>query len=157
MRTIKFRGKSIETNEWVHGFYYEVPAPLKCVGKREESKGYIIKERPNSVNDWGMLIPMVAIEVDRKTVGQYIGINDLENKEIYEDDIVTYSVKGSKKINKTVMTFNEEHGAYLFGIYEGVKMPCGKKTRMNKYTRKSVNNVKVIGNIYDNPELEDWN
>lgn len=84
---------------------------------------------------------------------QYTGLKDKNGKEIYEGDIVTYSVKGFKKINKTVMTFNEEHGAYLFGIYEGVKMPCGKKTRMNKYTRKSVNNVEVIGNIYENPEL----
>lgn len=84
---------------------------------------------------------------------QYTGLKDKNGTEIYEGDIVTYSVKGFKKINKTVMTFNEEHGAYLFGIYEGVKMPCGKKTRMNKYTRKSVNNVGVIGNIYQNPEL----
>lgn len=84
---------------------------------------------------------------------QYTGLKDKNGTEIYEGDIVTYSVKGFKKINKTVMTFNEEHGAYLFGIYEGVKMPCGKKTRMNKYTRKSVNNVEVIGNIYQNPEL----
>jgi uncharacterized phage protein (TIGR01671 family) len=88
---------------------------------------------------------------DILSIDEYIGFNDIHLKEIYERDIVQFKVKGSNKTETTVMQFNKEHGAFLFGIYNGVKMPCGKKTRMNKYTRKSVGSVEVIGNVYDNP------
>ena len=131
-REVKFRG-------W--DSVNEVMLPVESINFRE---GYVsLNEGDNSLTDTLEMIELM----------QYTGLKDKNGKEIYEGDIVIFSVKGSKKINKTVMSFNKEHGAYLFGIYKGVKMPCGKKTRMNKYTRKSVNNVEVIGNIYENPEL----
>ncbi|MGG5463505.1 YopX family protein [Clostridium sp. B9] len=150
MRTIKFRGKSIETNEWVHGFYYEVPAPLKCVGKREEPKGYIIKERPNTVNDWGMPIQMVAIEVARNTICRYTGLKDCNGKEVYESDIIEsplwedepyeivfkdYAFK-ARDIRKKII-----HGSDLFFDIDDLLSSCAGET------------FKVIGDIYDNPEL----
>ena len=115
---------------------------------------FLLTQEGNAVFHQNGNNPLEALieQIDYEVL-MYTGLKDKNGTEIYEGEIVTYSVKGFKKINKTVMTFNEEHGAYLFGIYEGVKMPCGKKTRMNKYTRKSVNNVEVIGNIYENPEL----
>lgn len=115
---------------------------------------FLLTQEGNAVFHQNGNNPLEALieQIDYEVL-MYTGLKDKNGTEIYEGDIVTYSVKGFKKINKTIMTFNEEHGAYLFGIYEGVKMPCGKKTRMNKYTRKSVNNVEVIGNIYENPEL----
>lgn len=94
------------------------------------------------------------IERREAKIMQYTGMKDSNNIDIYEGDIVTYKVKGSKQVNKTVMEFNKEHGAFLFGIYEGVIMPSGKKTRMNKYTRKSVTNVKIIGNIFEGEEIK---
>ena len=130
----KFRGKDCENKEWVYG---GVDSTGDCISLSIGRERYIA--------------------VDKETVGQYTGLKDKNGKEIYEGDIVKYKVKGSDKTYTTVMKFNEEHGAFLFGIYEGVKMPCGKKTRMNKYTRKSVGSVEVIGNIYENPELLEGN
>lgn len=153
-REVKFRGKVKGTNKWVYGGYYKhlkrTPSPIGDSIKEEDYLHLIIT---SGFSDWGMPKQLEYYEVDEKTVGQYTGLKDKNGKEICEGDIVKYKVKGSRKISITVMKFNEEHGAYLFGIYEGVEMPCGKRTRMNKYTRKSVCDVEIIGNIYDNSEL----
>lgn len=154
MKTIKFRGKSKESNEWVYGFYYEVPAPLKCIGKQDDPKGYIVTKNLNAVNDWGMPIQMVAVEVDKETVCQYTGLKDSKGKEVYESDIIEsplweaepyeivfkdYAFK-VRDINKKI-----RYGSDLFFTLDDLLSGCAGDT------------FEVIGNTYDNPELEDWN
>ena len=67
MREIKFRGKD-EFNKWVYGGYY----------KKKDEKVYIIERMT------------IFIEVDPKTLGQFSGFFDKDNKEIYEGDIIQW-------------------------------------------------------------------
>lgn len=73
MRKILFRGKRIDSGEWVYGYYVPV-----CFG-RFPCKPAIV---PESDGTWE------PIEVKKETVGQYIGLTDNSGKKVFEGDIV---------------------------------------------------------------------
>lgn len=135
MREILFRGKRTDNGEWVEGFYTEC-SPVsnsKCVIETA----------------WGdyAVIP--------ETVGQYTGLRDSGwTKVIFEGDIVRHGHtvkyadgKTSDFYNNAVVEYSESNGCYIITI--------PGEPHFNRLTKNMVkeNNITVIGNIHDNPEL----
>lgn len=129
-REIKFRGKAsnlvkdgkgrviTEYESWVYGDLLHLPNGVLHILTLNEEKGvyenYVIN--PN-------------------TVGQFIGLRDKNEKEIFEDDIVAWYDSDGNYRKDLVKWMN------------GGLCPC------TLYTGWDYCEMEVIGNIYDNPEL----
>jgi len=120
MREIKFRARNANVPPcWIYGYFVI-----------EDGYNYII-------NDEG------KFKVIAGTEGQYIGLHDKNNKEIYEGDILaTPDIP-----NVTVYWF--EQGGRWNGKYIGKSKDCEINDSVF-YTSE------IIGNIYENPGLLKW-
>lgn len=133
MREIKFRGKN-RAGEWLYGS--------------------LIEDWLNGYCEWFIgdkMMPQAEL-VEESTVGQFTGLKDNNGKEIYEGDIVsngsTTIYSGDKK-----QTFKDV-GVVRWDIKNGCIVINNEKST-KRLTHKTIKQcvVKVIGNIYDNPEL----
>jgi uncharacterized phage protein (TIGR01671 family) len=122
MRTIKFKGKSLEDGEWNYG-------DLSHVANQTLVKNNPCRDKR----------PVFTFAVAPDTVGQYTGFLDKDGKEVYEGDILRYN-------NSTfAVEWSEDLGAFtLRAIREKGKcddIPLGV---ILKYIR-----FIIIGNIHD--------
>lgn len=82
--------------------------------------------------------------VDPKTVGQYTGLNDKNGKKIFEGDIVRLVYNGNEHIYQVVYDVTELD----------FKATNGREEYGNNFQYLTCcEEVEVIGNINDNPEL----
>jgi uncharacterized phage protein (TIGR01671 family) len=129
MREIKFRGKRLDNGEWVYGYYYT--QIITHAGNRK-SRDHFMRTEQN-----------IRYEVDPDTVGQYTGLKDKNGKEIYEGDIVESFDHGQVrqlylvKFNKGCFGASLDNISFYFLTFDHV---C-------------VEQIKIIGNIYENPDL----
>lgn len=146
MRDIKSRGKRIDNGKWVYGSLL-----IDYVTGK-----FFIHAIGNSVNDSDKvgeegILNFVAFEVIPETAGQYTGLKDKNGKEIYEGDVVAFedSDGGYEYPDVVVNTGIVEYGELRFYFTNRVA------AEMDDFYIKDgrCDDVEVIGNIHENPEL----
>lgn len=129
MRDFLFRGKCKDTGEWLEGnlFY--------------NTRSYFIRRKRTDDPYW---IHFEHKRVVPETVGQFIGLLDKDGTKIFEGDIIRYGdITG---------IINYSTGCYCVKTN---KPDWRSRTNpaidiiLNEYP----NEIRVIGNIHDNPEL----
>lgn len=134
MREILFRGKRLQGNDWVYGYFFKSDFNKR---ERESGKATLIFtpdcETFIMVPEWHN-----SLMVHADTIGQYTGLKDKNGVKIFEGDIVD--------VNNALVSgrFWVEYG--LSGAF------IVKDNDDRRYFLGGCN-CTVIGNIYDNPEL----
>ena len=78
---------------------------------------------------------------------QYTGLNDKNGKEIYEGDILLnrdWVPRGGAMVNTTVVSWSTKNAGFLPFAFDMYDYP-------NAF--REIEELEVIGNIYENPEL----
>lgn len=160
MREIEFRGKQRDNGEWVYGSIiskYDADACGYC--------NFYIIETPDfsrDVDNNKTLYDVVNYgdyyEVKEETIGQYTGLKDKNGTKIFEGDIVIahYFFENYDPVTLGAFEDEDEITGKIVCDLDGLRVVDRKDEYRQlplSMIQEPTEELEVIGNIYDNPEL----
>ena len=133
-----YHAKRTYNGKWVEG----------CLVVTPQGDAYIISTAETK-RDVNVLINQCSLNVDPKTIGQYTGLTDRNGKRIFEGDICKFKRFNDVHIGKVV--FNVTTASFIMW-YQPIVGAYGEKATQ-KMLLSVCDNIEVVGNIHDNPEL----
>ena len=135
MREILFRGKTKDNCDWVYGdlIHRKIWSSNLCIIRKEDS-GF-----DNYID----------CEVFPETVGQYTGLTDKNGKKIFEGDICRFR-EWSKGDMCWIGKVHYEHQQFVISGNPNKECESEFLLVMSRFIPE---NIEIIGNIHDNPEL----
>ena len=133
IREVIFRGKRTDNGKWVKGYLY-----ITHIGSHE------IGSYDAEIN-----IERLTFDVIPETVGQYTGLTDKNGVRIFEGDICRF--KRFNDIHVGEIVFNVTTASFVMR-YQSIVGAYGEKATQ-KMLLSVCDDIEVIGNIHDDPEL----
>lgn len=133
MREILFRGKRTDCDAWVDGDL------IQAFRGNQFSSCSIMPNTPTAY----------CWKVIPETIGQYTGLADRNGKKIFEGDICKF--KRFNDVHVGEIVFNVTTASFVMW-YQSIVGAYGEKAT-HKMLLSVCDDIEVIGNIHDNPEL----
>ena len=140
MREILFRGKRVDSGEWVYGNLNYGTIEIESI-----KDSYFISDF--NVTPWDKkFFPVIS-----ETVGQSTGLTDKNGRKIFEGDIIHLEYSqvffGGVYFGEYTAEVSYKEGCF---ITDGINNGDEIETPLSGFDNDE---VEIIGNIHDNPEL----